>query len=254
MHHFPDGYAALVQGASRGIGLEVVRQLLSDERCGSVFATARRPDSQGLQALSKSEPDRLRCVYLDVTEPGSIESAATDVAAEVERLHLLFNVAGLLHDSAGMSPEKRLADISLESLEKGFRVNAFGPMLVSQAFFPLLKHSDRAVLANMSARVGSIEDNRLGGWYAYRCAKAAQNQFTRTLSVEAVRSARKLIVLALHPGTTDTGLSEPFQSGVPEGRLFSSQRSVTQLLQIIDQASIEDSGRFIAWDGQDIPW
>ena len=118
----------------------------------------------------------------------------------------------------------------------------------------LLAHADRAVFASLSARVGSIEDNRLGGWYAYRASKAAQNMYTRTLAIEWARSRRNVICVALHPGTTDTDLSRPFQGNVPEGKLFGVERTVAQLLAVIDRLQPADTGQFLAWDGERIPW
>ncbi|SEO49401.1 SDR family oxidoreductase [Aquisalimonas asiatica] len=252
---FPDGFQALIQGASRGIGLECVRQLLAEPRVGRVYATARRPErAERLQALADEHPERLVVLRLDVADEASIDDAAATVAARSPRLHLLFNVAGLLHDEHGMAPEKRLHDVRLENLEKSFRVNAFGPLLVARAFAQLLCHREHAVLANMSARVGSIGDNGLGGWYAYRGAKAAQNMFTRGIAVELGRRSRTLICVALHPGTTDTALSEPFQARVPEGKLFTREYTVSRLFTVIDGLSPEASGSFLAWDGQAIPW
>ena len=252
---FPEGFHALIQGASRGIGLECVQRLLDEPRVGRVYATARRPArSDGLQVLAEAHPERLVMVPLDVTDENSIDDAAAAVGARSQRLHLLFNVAGLLHDDDGLKPEKRLADVRLDNLERGFRVNAFGPLLVARAFERLLTHGEHAVLANMSARVGSIGDNGLGGWYAYRGAKAAQNMFTRGLSVELARRSRYLVCVALHPGTTDTALSEPFQGRVPAGKLFSTEYTVDQLFRVISGLGPEDSGSFLAWDGQPIPW
>lgn len=252
---FPEGFQALIQGASRGIGLECVRQLLDEPRVGRVFATARRPArAADLQALAEAHPDRLVTVALDVTDESSIEDAAAAVAARTDRLHLLFNVAGLLHDSDGMRPEKRIADVRLENLEKSFRVNAWGPLLVVKAFERLLLHREHAVVANLSARVGSIGDNGLGGWYAYRGAKAAQNMFTRGLAVEFARRAPSTLCVALHPGTTDTGLSAPFQARVPEGKLFSTAFTAERLLANIAAVDAQSSGSFIAWDGTPIPW
>ena len=252
---FPNGFQALIQGASRGIGLECARQLLASPQVGRIFATARRPQkADALQELAEANPDRLVILAMDCTDETSIEDAAATVGARTQRLHLLFNVAGLLHDSQHMSPEKRLLDVRMENLERSFRVNAFGPLLVARAFQGLLVHREHAVLANMSARVGSIGDNNLGGWYAYRGAKAAQNMFTRGLSVELSRRSRQLICVALHPGTTDTALSEPFQSRVPEGKLFSTAYTVERLLTVMAELGPEDNGSFLAWDGQSIPW
>jgi len=252
---FPDGSQALVTGASRGIGLEFVRQLLAASSFDRVYAACRRPAlATQLNALAAQQP-RLRIVALDVADEAQVEAAARAVAAETDRLHLIVNAAGVLHDAAlGLAPEKRLADVRADALAAGFAANAFGPLLVAKHFERLLAHRERAVFATVSARVGSIGDNRLGGWYAYRGAKAAQNMFTKTLSVEWVRSRRNVVCVALHPGTTDTDLSRPFQASVPPEKLFTVERTVRQLLGVIDGLGPGDTGRFLAWDGSEIPW
>jgi NAD(P)-dependent dehydrogenase (short-subunit alcohol dehydrogenase family) len=252
---FPDGSRALVTGASRGIGLEFVRQLLAASGFDRVYAACRQPAlATQLNALASQEP-RLRIVALDVADEAQVEAASREVTADTDRLHLVVNAAGVLHDSAaGLAPEKRLADVRADTLATSFAVNAFGPLLVAKHFERLLAHRDRVVFASISARVGSIGDNRLGGWYAYRGAKAAQNMFTRTLSVEWARSRRNVVCVALHPGTTDTDLSRPFQANVPPEKLFAVERTVRQLLGVIDGLTATDTGRFLAWDGSEIPW
>jgi NAD(P)-dependent dehydrogenase (short-subunit alcohol dehydrogenase family) len=252
---FPGDTRALVTGASRGIGREFVRQLLAAPNVTRVFAACRRPAfATELNELASQEP-RLRMVRLDAADETQVEAAAREVAAETDRLHLVVNAAGVLHDATeGLAPEKRLADVRADGLAASFAVNAFGPLLVAKHFERLLAHRERAVFASISARVGSIGDNRLGGWYAYRGAKAAQNMFTKTLSVEWARSRRNVICVALHPGTTDTDLSRPFQANVPPEKLFTAERTVRQLLGVIDGLVPGDTGRFLAWDGSEIPW
>ncbi len=247
---------ALVQGASRGLGLAFVRALLDRPDVDRVVATCREPEaSPALAELADERGDALRTLRLDVCEERTISEAAATVAREVDpRLHWLVNCAGVLHAGPHLRPEKRLEDVELEALRAVFAVNAFGPLLVAKHFAPLLRHDERAVLANVSARVGSIEDNRLGGWHAYRASKAAQNMFTRNLAIELRRRAPNAICLALHPGTVDTELSRPFQRSVPAERLFDPKRAAEQLLRVIDSCSHEDSGRFLAWDGSEIPW
>lgn len=237
---------AVVQGASRGLGAALVQALL--ERGDRVLATCRHPDHEDLPAH-----ERLTWTRLDVTDPDSIAAAATRASEQLEQVELLLNVAGQLAPP-GQSPEKKLEHVNAETAAAMFAVNATGPLLVAQLFLPLLKRAPSAVLANVSARVGSIEDNHLGGWYAYRASKAAQNQFTRTLAIECSRRAKGVCVVALHPGTVDTDLSRPFHRNVPPHKLFSVERAASQLLRVIEGLGPEDSGGFRAWDGSPIPW
>ena len=247
---------AMVQGASRGLGLGFVRGLLERSDVDRVVATSRSPaSSDALARLGDAHGEALVTVPLDVRDEGSIEAAAEHVAERCgARLHWLINCAGVLHEGDGIGPEKKLGDVDPERLRRVFEVNTFGPLLVAKHFVGLLRHDDRAVLANLSARVGSIGDNRLGGWYAYRASKAAQNMCTRNLAIELGRRAPNVICLALHPGTVDTDLSRPFQRNVPAERLFDADVAAARLLGVIDACRPGDSGRFLAWDGQPIPW
>lgn len=249
----PGPGVALVQGASRGLGLAFVERLLARERM-HVVATARDPAaSKDLLALAERFGSRLLCVPLDVTDEASIEAAAARIGTVHPHIHLLLNCAGLLHD-AGLRPEKRVEQADPERLRRLFAVNAIGPLLVARHFLSLLRHGDRAVVANVSARVGSIEDNRLGGWYGYRASKAAQNMFTRTLAIELRRRAPSVVCVALHPGTVETDLSAPFRGGIPPARRFSPQRAADQLLDVVDSLGPEDSGSFLDWARKPIPW
>ncbi|MEM9865784.1 MAG: SDR family oxidoreductase, partial [Myxococcota bacterium] len=199
----------IVQGASRGIGLEFVRQLAA--RGERVIATCRSPGrADALQALAAA--NHVRVLALDLEDERPIEAAAAEVDGEIS---LLINAAGLLHDGE-LQPEKKLAHVDPASLQRVFAVNAYGPLLMAKHFASKLPRRERAVFASLSARVGSIGDNRLGGWYAYRASKAAQNMFTKNLAIELGRRHKGLAVIALHPGTVRTDLSAPFRSNVPE--------------------------------------
>jgi NAD(P)-dependent dehydrogenase (short-subunit alcohol dehydrogenase family) len=251
LESFPGDGAALVQGGSRGIGLGFVEALLASGRFERVYASCRDPENaEGLKAIA--DP-RLRVLALDVTDEASIEGAAERVRADGVAIRLLLNVAGVLHDSIA-APEKKIEDLRSEALAHVFAVNAIGPALVLKAFRPLMARQGRAVVAALSARVGSIGDNRLGGWYAYRASKAALNQLLHTAAIEFGRRNRNAIVIALHPGTTDTGLSRPFQANVPDEKLFSIDRACRQLLAVINGLELADSGGFRAWDGSPIDW
>lgn len=244
---------ALITGASRGLGLELVRQLLTQNH--RVFAGCRQPPAaSALTALQMNHPDNLTVIPLDVTQESSISSAQTMVARHTSQLGLLLNVAGILHDLEGLQPERKLASVTQNNLLKSFMVNAFGPILVAKHFESLLLASKRPMIASVSARIGSISDNRLGGWYAYRASKAAQNQLTKTLSIEMKRKARTSIVVGLHPGTVDTDLSKPFQRGVAPEKLFTVERAAEQLIELLHRLTPEDTGRLFAYDGTVIPW
>lgn len=248
---FPGSMTALVQGASRGIGLGLVRALLEQPRVEHVIATCRQPE--GAHSLTELAGPRLEIVRLDITRPDQIRALADSLDAAGRRLRLVINAAGLLHQQQ-IAPEKRLEDLDLAALRQVFDVNALGPALLLGALRPLLARDGKTVFAAISARVGSIGDNRLGGWYAYRASKAALNQMIRTASIELKRRNRNAIVAALHPGTTDTELSRPFQQRVAEDRLFSVERTCGYLLDVIDGLNENDSGGFFAWDGKSIDW
>lgn len=243
----------LIQGAGRGVGLALVQQLLRrDDVC--ISATVREPDNADtLQALARHHGSgRLALFALDLSDEARIGTVRQAVGRRHPRLDLMMICAGLLHDDQGLWPEKQLADITPDNLTRSFTTNAIGPALMIQHFHSLLSHGERAVIASLSARVGSISDNRRGGWYAYRAAKAAQNQLTRSASIELKRKSKRLICVGLHPGTVDTGLSKPFQKRVPKGQLQSAERAAGHLLDVVAQLTPDDSGQLFDWAGERI--
>ena len=245
---------AVVTGASSGIGLAVVADLLDHPGVARVYAVSRGAErSPDLRALVDRHGARLQPIAADITSATALQALATRVAGTTDAVHLVFNAAGVLH-ATGLRPEKSLASLRADALSQVFALNAFAPVLLVQALLPLLQHRAPIVLASLSARVGSIGDNKLGGWYAYRASKAAQNQLFRTLSIELRRTHANATCVLLHPGTVDTPLSQPFQGGVPAKRLFTPQRAARQLLEIIARLTPADSGRFYAWDGSEIAW
>lgn len=227
---FPEGYRALVIGASGGIGAAFVATLRADPRCADVLALHRRSP-----------------VPIDFDDEASIGAAARALAGQ--RFGLVVNAAGVLH-VAGFKPEKRLGDLNERQLLATFRVNTFGPALVLRHFAPLLDPR-RAVLALLSAKVGSIGDNRLGGWYGYRASKAALNMIVKTAAVELARSMPNVVLVALHPGTVDTALSAPFR-GAEIGR--PPPLAAAQMLAVLDGLVPADSGSFVSYDGARLPW
>jgi NAD(P)-dependent dehydrogenase (short-subunit alcohol dehydrogenase family) len=191
---------------------------------------------------------------LDLEDPASLDRLSQLAPRQLAPLRLVICAAGVLHDGQALQPEKRLSQVSASSLQRSFAVNAWGPLLLAKAVEAALPRDEPSHLASLSARVGSIGDNRLGGWYAYRAAKAAQNQLLHTLALEWRRRLPQACVTLLHPGTTATALSAPFRSSVPEGRLFSPDQAAGFLLDVLERQTPETSGSFLAWDGQPIPW
>ena len=247
----------LIVGASAGIGYAMADQLASEATVQTLVLCSRRATSSEplLRLQSKLMAVGKQCLLqdVDVTDAESLSSMIIQLKNHLQTIDLIVNTAGLLH-AKDVAPEKMLEHISLPAMQQVFAVNAFGPILLAQALMPWLRAKRRVVFASLSARVGSISDNRLGGWYSYRASKAAQNQLLKTLSVELTRRNPESIVLALHPGTTDTGLSRPFQANVAQEKLFTPDFVAERLLHLMTRATPEDSGRFIAWDGQAIDW
>ena len=225
-----DGYRALVIGASGTLGTAFCEQLEQDPRCAGVRALGRH-----------TVPE------LDLERPETIASAATELAGEAP-YQLIVHAAGLLHRD-GIKPEKSLSAIELEALQTVFQVNALGPAMVLRHFLPLL--DPMGAMAMLSAKVGSIGDNRLGGWYAYRASKAALNMLIKTAAIELARTRPQSRLLSLHPGTVISGLSQPFR-GASSAR--PADVAAAQLLTLIDQLTPADSGHFFAYDGERLPW
>ena len=226
------GEAAVVIGASGGVGGAVAERLKASGRFDVVHALSRSGTG------------------FDLEDEGSVAEAAAVVATGPAPT-LIFVATGVLHH--GRQPERGYRAMTPEHLMRDFRINAVGPALVAKHFLPLLPRDRRAVFAVLSARVGSIGDNRLGGWHAYRASKAALNMILRNLAIELVRSHPQAVVAGLHPGTVATALSEPFRRGVSPERLFTPEGSADHLLAVMDGLQPSDSGRVFAWDGSLIP-
>jgi NAD(P)-dependent dehydrogenase (short-subunit alcohol dehydrogenase family) len=244
----------LIVGASRGIGLGFVRKLLEDGRSAKIYATYRcQVSAAELLELAREYPEKICCLEVDVTDEGQISQSAARIGEEVGKLHLVVNCAGILHERT-LQPEKSLKHINPEHLLRYFQVNSISSLLLAKHLLPLFRHGEKSLLAAISAKVGSIGDNQLGGWYGYRASKAALNMFMRNVAIEYRRTSPRTIVVMLHPGTTDTRLSQPFQKNVPAGKLFSVERTVSQLLEVMENLDEGDSGQLFSWDGSHLPW
>lgn len=244
----------LIIGTSQGIGLGFVKKLLRDERISKIYATYRNPNTaEELLSLVDEYPDKLTCLIMDITDESQIIASVKHISAEINKLHLVINCVGLLHEE-NLQPEKSLKQINSENLLRYFQINSIGAVLLAKHLLPLFRHKEPSVFATISAKVGSIGDNQLGGWYGYRASKAALNMLMRNVAIEYGRSCPQTLVVTLHPGTTDTGLSRPYQRNVPPEKLFSVERTVSQLLTVIEQLQAGDSGQFFSWDGRKLPW
>lgn len=219
---------AVVIGAGGGIGRALADALVSGRRYDRVHALSRT-----------SVPP------VDVTDEASIATAAERIGAPVD---LLIIATGILHDGAAM-PERALKELDAATLSHLFAINTIGPALVLKHFAPLLPRDAASAIAVLSARVGSISDNRSGGWYGYRASKAALNMIVRSAAIELSRSRPRAVCVALHPGTVDTGLSRPFQSRVPADKLFTPAFSAARMLDVLNGLTPADTGRCFAWDG-----
>lgn len=229
--------SAVVIGASGGIGGAFEAALIDEGAFAIVHGLAR---------------SRGGAQHLDLLDEASIAAAAAHVA-EGPPPTLVIVATGLLH-AGDHGPEKALRDLDPEWLAKLYAVNAIGPALVAKHFLPIMPRSGRAVFAALSARVGSIGDNRLGGWHGYRASTAALNMLVRNLAIEERRRNDRAIVVALHPGTVDTALSRPFQGNVQAGRLFDPERAALQLLDVIEGLKVPDSGKLFDFEGEEVPF
>lgn len=233
-----------VIGASGGIGSAFCDALAADTAIGTVHAFSRVATSSAGTPVS--------CYPLDITDEKSIKKAAEQCTQEAP-LDLVIVATGILHRD-GLRPEKAMTELDHENMLDVFKINSVGPALVAKHFLPRMSKENKTVFAALSARVGSIADNRLGGWTSYRASKAALNMTLRTLSIEHGRRWPEAVVVALHPGTVDTALSKPYSSRVPAEKLFAPETAAEQLLKVIDGLVPEDSGGFFAWNGQEIPF
>ena len=242
---------AVVTGASSGVGLALVTQLLAHPKIASVSAIARSAEKcLALQSLHAEYGDRLLRCAMDITDAASRAQGAAHIASRTPTLHVLIHAAGCLH-GPGIRPEKSLQQLQESALTSLLQVNAFAPILLTQALLPCFRTAPAAVIAAISARVGSIEDNALGGWYSYRASKAALNMLLKTAAIEMARTHPQAVLAALHPGTVDSALSAPFRGG-QIGRAPAA--AAQDLLAVLDSLQPQNSGGFWAYDGQRLPW
>ncbi|MDN3523673.1 SDR family NAD(P)-dependent oxidoreductase [Halomonas sabkhae] len=236
---------SIVIGASSAIARAAIQRLL--ERGQTVHAISQRPRPV---SLSDERLSWWQCRHEAADIEAQVDQLAERIAdAPIDRV-LICN--GRLH-SESIDVEKKLDDLQVESFHQLMDSNALIPALWLRSLLPLLKKHDTRI-AVFSARIGSIGDNRLGGWYSYRASKAALNMLLKTAAVEYARIAKGVKLVAFHPGTTDTPLSKPFQAKVPKGKLFTPDFVASRLLDILDTVEADRTLSFLDWDGQAIDW
>ena len=231
MKTLPNPFRALIIGSSGTIGSAFIENLQSNPACSEVVGVHRHSEYP-----------------LDYQNPDSIENCANSLSAKGS-FQLIINTTGVLHSNDWM-PEKKLDDVNAEQLMELMKINAIGPALTIRHFSPLMDPHN-SVMVTLSAKVGSIEDNRLGGWYSYRASKAALNMLVKTASIEWARTKPNAVLIAMHPGTVNSRLSKPFR-GEQIGR--PPNDAVRDMFAVIENLTKEDSGSFFSYSGEKLPW
>ena len=230
-------------GSSGAIGNAVAEILLDDDGVEAIYRFSRND--------SNENSDRVKNLYIDIEDEESIKDCIKNLSKDI-KFDLVFVATGILHNDNDIFPEKSIRDISQSKLEKVLLVNTIGPALVGKYFIPYLRKDSKSIFAFLSARVGSISDNKLGGWYSYRASKTALNQIIKNFSIEVRRSNPNAIFIGLQPGTVKSFLSKPFEKNVRPENLFTPEYSAAKMLEVIDNLSLEDTGKIYAWDGEEI--
>lgn len=243
----------IIVGAGHGIGFALVKLIIETyENINLVASYRQESQAQGLLDLAQKYQNRLWAVPMDPSQDEQVKDFAMGFGQKYHKAHLLINCIGFLHDQ-NFKPEKSLDSISSEQMLKSFHINSVITALLARFFLPYFRHKDSSCFCALSAMVGSIEDNALGGWYSYRASKAALNMIVKNMALEYQRRGTKTVVLAVHPGTTKTDLSRPFLSHVKH-QIHEPLGSAKNILQVISGKSPDDSGLFYNWDNSRIPW
>lgn len=226
-------------GSSGAIGNAFVEHYIKDSSVENIFTFSRNATDHVSEKVSSFE--------IDVESQDSIEKAAGQVKEHI--IDRIIIASGILHTES-FGPEKSIKDLNYETFAKVYSINTIGPALIGRYFIPLMNKNKKSVIAFLSARVGSISDNNLGGWYSYRSSKTALNQIVKNFSIELKRINKNAIALALQPGTVESKFSEPFKKNVSKGKLFTPDYSVELLSQVIEGSSANESGSLLSYDGK----
>lgn len=244
--------ATVIAGVTGAIGSALAQRYLSAHPDEPLIGLCRSPASA---PTFLQEHPAVTLLEWSAGEPAAeaLRQGVDGALGEGGRIHTFIYAAGLLHEP-GLFPEKRVEDLRGEHLMRVFQVNCVGFGELVQALLPRLRGKHVKRIAAISAKVGSISDNGLGGWYAYRCSKAALNMLVKNLSVELPRRLSPVACVALHPGTTESALSEPFQQSLAKLTVHTPEQTADNLFPILERLTDQDNGRFISWDGSDLPW
>lgn len=226
-------------GSSGSIGSSFLKYYENENSSNVIYSLSRKE-------INNSNPN-IHNVIIDIEDEDSI-SKASQICMAKGSFDVVIVATGILHDQ-DLSPEKSIRQIDQKSFHKVFSINTFGPALIARYFIPLLKKETPTFFGFLSARVGSISDNKTGGWYSYRASKAALNMIIKGLSIEVSRNNPKAILAGLHPGTVESNLSDPFKKGVTKDKLFTPEYSVSKMIDVIQNLESGDSGDCFAWDG-----
>ena len=238
------GLRAVVFGATGGIGAALIKALVQSGHYSEIHAGGRK-------LPEPAQPATLPFTF-ELTDEASIAQAAQAIGA-AGPVDLVIVATGMLQGAGPQMPERSWRFLDADAMSRVFAINTIGPALIAKHILPLMRRDGRSVFAALSARVGSIADNRSGGWHSYRASKAALNMLVRNFAIEFARRNPSGIVVAVHPGTVDTALSRPFQRNVPQGSLFAPEQVAAHILATLDGLSPGDSGGLFAWNGEKIP-
>lgn len=244
----------LIVGANSQIAKALTLEVMKEQDNG-LLLISRNFDGQ-LQGSEKvyNLNERIKMIAVEDYTETSIERVIEKISASLKGpITRVFICNGLLHNKT-VKPEKRLEDFDAESFQQVMSANVLTPMLWLQKLTPILTSQTKCKVVFLSARVGSISDNRLGGWYSYRASKAALNMMVKTASIELARRAKNIKLILFHPGTTDSPLSKPFQANVPQNKLFSAEFVATQLLSIVKKQDVDGFASYLDWQGESINW
>ena len=230
-----------IVGTNGSIGRAFLEYYLSDDNTDIIYSISR--------SKNNIEDKKIVNLNLNFSDKENYDKLKSSIPKDsIDRVII---ASGILHDGE-MQPEKTISSLDIDNFQKVFNVNAFAPALLLKTFFPLIKRNSNALIGILSARVGSISDNRIGGWYAYRASKAALNMIIKTAAIELARKDKTARLIGLHPGTVDTNLSKPFQGGTPKEKIFTPRQSIDYLVNVIDDTRPQDTGKILDWQGKEI--